>query len=160
MIYSGSLLVFLGISVYLWCDIVANSIFKLVGLISPDSFTLIKMNAEMAVKVFFVLAVALVCLAVVGSFVFSRKIAGPLFAFFRHLKKCEKKGKLEEFSLRKGDLFEELTENFNRVVRAVNAKDLAKDSETPKLRPFGVNNAKSTHPTQEVLKLSKRQLRR
>lgn len=154
MIYTASLLFFLGCSVYLWCNIVADSIFKLVGLISPSSFILIQMNANMAVKVFVVLAFVMMGLAVFESFIFSRKIAGPLFAFFRHLKKCEKKGRLEEFSLRKGDLFIELTENFNRVVRAVNSKESTKDSDAIKLQPFGLDESKPSHTTKTVLKLS------
>lgn len=154
IIYSGSLLLFWAASIYLWCDIVANSIFELVGLIGPSSFTLVTMNAEKAVKVFVILSVILIGLAVFESFVFSKKIAGPLFAFFRHLKKCEKKGKLEEFTLRKGDLFSELAENFNRVVRAVNAKELEKDLDI-KLQPFGNTQTKSTKPSQMLNKQAK-----
>lgn len=97
--------------------------------------TLIKLNSDTATKVFAGLTFVIVGLALFQALIFSRKIAGPLFAFLRHLKKCEKMGRLEKFSLRKGDLFIELEESFNRVVDMTNAKSPARQASEPtKLR--------------------------
>ncbi len=139
MIYLGTLLLLLGAGIYAWIKIVDQTMFRLLGLISPSALELLKMNSDKATKVFFIVAFALIAVTAFASFVFSRRIAGPLFAFIRHLKRCEQNGRLEEFYLRKGDLFVDLTDSFNRMVQKINSVQAEKSSKNITLKPFGMD---------------------
>jgi hypothetical protein len=127
--------------VYLWFDIVDETIFRLVGLISSGFVSLVRLNVKMGVIVFAVLAVALIGVAIFESLIFSRKIAGPLFAFLRHLKKIEESGRFEKFALRKDDLFVEMATGFNAAVDAVHSKPERKSAKVVPLS-LGVRRAK------------------
>lgn len=104
---------------------------KLAGLIRDPAITLVKLNADQGVTIFAVLCLALLALATLQAFIFSRKIAGPVFAITKHLEKCERTGHLEKIKLRKGDLFFDLENSFNRVVDTINSKSMKDEVELP-----------------------------
>lgn len=134
--YNVTLVGLLGVGIYSWVRIVANTIFRLLGLISDPALQLVRMNIRMGWWFFVGFTLALIGLAILGSFIFSKRIAGPLFAITRHLRKCAERGRLEKIHLRKGDLFTELTDQFNLVVDSISGKE-SKTSNDIVLKPFG-----------------------
>ena len=141
-VYTTAVLLLSTVGVYFWFKVVADSVFKLAALLKDSFVGLVALNAKMGVVVFAVLFVGLLGLALLEAFIFSRKIAGPLFAFLRHLEKCQSRGRWERFTLRKGDLLVELQETFNRTVDTVNARQEAKSLRTSILLPFSSNSQK------------------
>ncbi|MDB5037713.1 MAG: hypothetical protein JWQ35_1241 [Bacteriovoracaceae bacterium] len=110
------------VGAFCWVKIVAVEIFKLAGLISEPTISLLKLNANMGIIILAVLSLSLFALSFLQAFYFSRKIAGPLFAFTRHFEKCERNGRFEKFHLRKGDLFVDMVTTFNRTVDKLNSE--------------------------------------
>jgi len=72
------------------------------------------------------LIIILVSISALQAIFFSRRIAGPIYAFARHLDQCRESQTLKPLKLRNGDLFSDLAVNFNRVVEKANSKTLEK----------------------------------
>lgn len=119
VIYTGLFLGLLAVGLFAWFKIVANEFMQVAGLLSGTFVTNLQRSTENGILVIAVLVLSLLSLAAFQSFLFSRRIAGPLFALARHLEKCEEKGRVERIKLRKDDLFVDLAEKFNRVVDKV-----------------------------------------
>ncbi len=103
--------------VIIWYRLITSELLNLAGLFRKDFVTHIEENQWHSILILGGLLFALVVLSIAVATIFSRRIAGPLFAFNRHLEKCIQADELKPFSLRKGDLFGDLAHHFNEVIK-------------------------------------------
>lgn len=119
VIYTGLFLGLLAIGLAMWFKIVVSEMMQVAGLLSQTFISNLNRSTETGLIIIAVLVLSLLSLAAFQSFLFSRRIAGPIFALARHLEKCEERGKIERIKLRKNDLFVDLADKFNRLADAV-----------------------------------------
>ncbi|MDB5036607.1 MAG: hypothetical protein JWQ35_135 [Bacteriovoracaceae bacterium] len=119
MAYVAVFLTIFGIGLFLWFRLLLHELMNLAGLLSETFVQLIRKHIILGLWVTVLLIVTLTVIAGLQALFFSRRIAGPIFSLEKHLEKCEKKGKLEPWQLRKGDLFEGLVKRFNSLVQNV-----------------------------------------
>ena len=118
--YTALFLTVFGIGLFLWMKLITNEVMELTSILSQSLVDIL--NQSLRNGLFFTILL-LTCLMIVStwaSLIFSRRIAGPLFAMARHLETCERNGKLTHLKIRKDDLFEDLTRNFNAMVDRMN----------------------------------------
>lgn len=53
----------------------------------------------------------------------SHKIAGPLYKIEKHMQECVESGDLSEINFRKGDYFNELEINYNKLIHSIKNKN-------------------------------------
>ncbi len=120
VLYTALFLGVLGVGLYLWFQIVIKEMINLAGLLSPTFMLAIEKYMGLGVLVVGLLMLVLLTLAAFHSLMFSRKIAGPLFALARHFEKCEEEGQLSPIHLRKDDLFSDIADKFNKLSNTIN----------------------------------------
>ncbi|MDB5038886.1 MAG: hypothetical protein JWQ35_2414 [Bacteriovoracaceae bacterium] len=118
--YTGLFLVVLGVGLFVWFKVIVSEVMQIAGLLSETFVSTIQKNILLGGYVLIILVSCLLALAAIQSLWFSRRIAGPIFALARHLENCEKSGRVEHLTLRKGDLFCDIAEKFNRLADKVN----------------------------------------
>lgn len=104
-----------GIALYFWFQILVHEMMNVAGLISDTFRTTLEKHLQLGLMITVGFVLTLILVAALQAYFFSRRIAGPLFSLNRHLEKCTEEGKLLPFRLRKGDLFMELADNFNKL---------------------------------------------
>jgi methyl-accepting chemotaxis protein len=119
VIYTALFLGVLTAGLFIWFKLVVFEIMQVAGLLSETFITTLQQSLQTGLIVISILALSLLTLAGFQSFLFSRRIAGPIFALARHLEKCEESGRIEKIKLRKNDLFVDLAEKFNRFADRV-----------------------------------------
>jgi methyl-accepting chemotaxis protein len=119
VIYTGLFLGLLAIGLVAWFKIVVAEVKEVAGLLSETFVNSLSRSSQNGMIIISVMVLSLLGVAAFQSFLFSRRIAGPLFALARHIEKCEQKGRIERIKIRKDDLFVDLAEKFNRLVDSV-----------------------------------------
>ncbi|MBN8555973.1 MAG: hypothetical protein J0L93_11050 [Deltaproteobacteria bacterium] len=120
--YTAVFLSVLGAGLFLWYRLVVREISNVAGLLSETFMELLQKQTILGLYMIVGLVLILLGLAAFQSFLFSRRIAGPVFALARHLEKCEQAGELKHLKLRKDDLFVDLAEKFNRLADSLDHK--------------------------------------
>jgi hypothetical protein len=113
--YTAVFLAILGAGLFLWYRLVVQEVSNVAGLLSETFMSLLQRQTTLGLWMILGLVFVLLALAAFQSILFSRRIAGPVFALARHLEKCEQAGELQHLHLRKDDLFVDLEEKFNRL---------------------------------------------
>ncbi|MGE0615615.1 MAG: hypothetical protein AB7P04_08230 [Bacteriovoracia bacterium] len=121
-LYSAVFLMILGGALALWFNLIVRELLRVSGVLSA-TFTA-QIENSMTKGAWFIAGVVVILIAIAAgqAILFSRRIAGPLFAITRHLEKCEEEGKLTPLHLRKNDILHEIEERFNGLVAKVNAE--------------------------------------
>jgi nitrogen fixation/metabolism regulation signal transduction histidine kinase len=122
VLYTGLFLAILGIGLFSWFKIVVYEVINVAGLLSETFMSTVNRQAQVGLWMIIGLIVLLLALAAFQSFLFSRRIAGPLYALARHFDQCTEKKELKPLTLRKGDLFFDIVEKFNRLTEEMNSK--------------------------------------
>lgn len=122
VLYTGLFLAILGVGLFYWFKIVVHEVVNVAGLLSETFMQMVNHQAQVGLWMIVGLIILLLGLAAFQSFLFSRRIAGPLYALARHLDQCAEKKELKPITLRKGDLFEDLAAKFNHLVDEMNSK--------------------------------------
>lgn len=120
--YTGLFLTILGLGLFLWFKIVVREVINVAGLLSETFYSIVQKQTQLGMWMIGALILVLLAVAAFQSIIFSRRIAGPLYAFAKHFDKCSEAGELSPISLRKGDLFGDLADKFNAAVESVNQK--------------------------------------
>jgi methyl-accepting chemotaxis protein len=118
--YAAIFLGIFGVGLFLWFRVLLNELMNLAGLLSETFITVIRKHMLIGLGVTVIFIIVLCVMAALQALFFSRRIAGPIFSLVKHLEKCEKKGRLEPWQIRRGDLFVDLVDRFNSVVEKVN----------------------------------------
>lgn len=124
--YAAAFLLIFGVGLFLWFRVLLNELMNLAGLLSETFIAVIQKHILLGFGVTFLFIFLLCVMAGLQALFFSRRIAGPIFSLVKHLEKCEAKGKLEPWTVRKGDLFADLVEQFNLVVEKINREPKSK----------------------------------
>jgi len=106
----------------IWYRAIFSEILSVGGLLSS---TYVEILQEKAVRGFWILcsiSISLVIITGYLGFLFSARIAGPVYALLRHFEKCSEKGELIPLKFRKDDQLTEIADRFNQM-----AKKLGKD---------------------------------
>lgn len=123
LLYTAAFLAIFAVGLLAWFKLLAQGLLNnFGGLLSPTFVELTEKHMTYGVFAVGVLVATLLGLAAWQSLIFSRRIAGPLFAFARHLENCERDGKLTHLQLRQGDLFSEMAEKFNGLADRINGE--------------------------------------
>lgn len=122
VLYTGLFLTILGVGLFFWFKIVVREVVNVAGLLSETFMAIVNRQTQLGIWMIIGLIVLLLALAAFQSFLFSRRIAGPLYALARHLDQCADKKELKPLTLRKGDLFFDLADKFNHLVSEMDAK--------------------------------------
>lgn len=117
--YTALFLIVFGLGLFIWLKTVTDELFHVAGLLSETFAQTIQHQLTMGFWMSVILVVVLLALAALQSLLFSRSIAGPIFALSRHLEKCEQEGKLSPIQLRDKDLFRDVADKFNRLAEKV-----------------------------------------
>lgn len=120
VVYTALFLVILDVGLFFWFKIVVDEVMSVGGLLSSTFISVLKNNQQQGVLIIIFLSLSLLAIAAFQSFLFSRRIAGPIYALAKHLDKCEENGKIEKINLRKNDLFVDLAEKFNSLAESIN----------------------------------------
>ena len=92
------------------------------GLLSATFLEHVEDSFQKGILMLSLLIFILLTIAGYQSFRFSRRIAGPVYAFIKHIKKCREIDRLEPIQLRENDLFQELADEFNKLAESQNRK--------------------------------------
>ncbi len=111
--YTAVFLTIFGLGLFIWFRLVLQELLNVAGLLSPTFIATVQKHTVFAAVVLVVFLLVLLSVAAMQALLFSRRIAGPIFALARHLEKCAEKGRLEPIRLRQGDLFVDLAEKLN-----------------------------------------------
>lgn len=106
----------------IWYRAIFSEILSVGGLLSS---TYVEILQEKAIRGFWILcsiSISLVIITGYLGFLFSARIAGPVYALLRHFEKCSDKGELVPLKFRKDDQLTEIADRFNQM-----AKKLGKD---------------------------------
>jgi|688.fasta_scaffold904061_2 hypothetical protein len=107
------------IGIYAYFQIVAKNIRDVAGLLSQTQMDLIERHLQQGLYALIGLVVMTAVIAGFYALIFSRRIAGPIFALSRHLDRCIESKKLEPLTLREGDLFKDIADRFNRLAEQI-----------------------------------------
>ncbi len=107
------------VGIYAYFQIVAKNIRDVAGLLSQTQMDLIERHLQQGLYALIALVLMTAVIAGFYALIFSRRIAGPIFALSRHLDRCIENKKLEPLTLREGDLFKDIADRFNRLSEEV-----------------------------------------
>jgi len=103
------------VGIYAYFQIVAKNIQQVAGLLSQTQMDLIERHMQQGLWALIALVVMTSVIAGFYALIFSRRIAGPIFAISRHLDRCIQNRKMETLTLREGDLFTDIADRFNKL---------------------------------------------
>jgi methyl-accepting chemotaxis protein len=99
----------------IWYRAIFTEILSVGGLLSSTYVEVLQQKAERGFWILCSISLSLLIVTTYFGFLFSARIAGPLYALLRHLEKCGDKGELIPMKLRKGDQFTEIADKFNEM---------------------------------------------
>jgi len=117
--FVGYTMLFLGVflaGLIMYFRLVGNELIQMGGLLSSTFLEQIEKHLLWGGIFMAVLLVVLLGLAAYYALLFSRRIAGPIFALSRHLDRCIEEKELSPLKLRDDDLFREVADKFNTIV--------------------------------------------
>jgi methyl-accepting chemotaxis protein len=117
--YLFVILSLLNLGIYLWYRLTVSELLRVSGLLSPTLLLNMKQSVRSGVGVLVVVNLVIVVISAIHSVYFSRKIAGPIYALTKHLRRVTEEGRFSALKLRKGDLFEDLPEQLDKAFGSV-----------------------------------------
>lgn len=126
--YLVSVLGLLDFGIYLWYRVTAGEFFRVAGLLSPTLLQNMQHSVRSGLWILLAVNAVIVALSVLHSMHFSRKIAGPIYALFRHLDRVKIARGWIPFKLRNEDLFAELPEKLEAAFTSVDSDKSSKAS--------------------------------
>ncbi len=96
----------------IWFRSIFEEILSLSGLLSNTYLELLIAKAERGFWILCSISVSLLFITTYFGFLFSAKIAGPVYALLRHFEKCRDQSQLLPMKLRQDDQLRELAEKF------------------------------------------------
>ena len=115
VLYTAGFLGILSFGIFSWHRVATHQMSEMAGLLSPTFHAQLEASSRNGLIILIAMNLTTIAFAAYQALQFSKKIAGPVYALYRHLDQIAETGEWKPFQLRDGDLFEELPEKLNQA---------------------------------------------